>query len=119
MCTVERELVLCVVWIVRAIADIAVPALVDAAVGFTQTVYDILLVHDISKRKTILCINDAVCRGTVRCRDAVHYCLCLKRCSIGIFSDHDISSFDFIRLDHSDCIIMPCPRENLQYSAKL
>ena len=108
MCTVERELVFCVVWIVRTVADIAVPALVDAAVGFTQTVYNVLIVHDISKRKAILCINDAVCRSAVGFGNVSHYCVSFKRCSIDIFPNHDISSFDFILLHYSDCIIMPC-----------
>ena len=101
MCAVQRTFVFCVVRIIRAVADIAVAALVDSAVGLAQPVDDVILVHNISERKTVLRVDDAVCRCAVCLCDVSHDSLRLKRCSIDVFADHVISSFDLMNRNSS------------------
>ena len=95
MCSIERTLVLGVVRVVGAVADIAVSPFVDAAVCLSEAVDDIVLVHDICKRKAVLCEYLTVRGGAGFLRKAGDYSFCVIRCAIDVFSDHNKSSFDF------------------------
>ena len=73
---VKGTLVLRVVGVVRAVADIAVAPLVQPPVGLPKPVYDIRFFHNIGKTKSLFRFNSAVSRRSFPGSDLCYHRLC-------------------------------------------
>lgn len=65
--SVQRTLVLCVYRIICAITDITIPSLVDSTIGFTQTIDNVIFIHDISKNKSFLLTDLSIWENALSC----------------------------------------------------
>lgn len=88
MGAVKGLLVLRMVGRVCAVADIKEASLVDAAVGFSKTIDDVIRMHGKTKLKALFRRNISVRRNTIgsrkRCDDGIR----LDRVAINIFLNH-------------------------------
>lgn len=89
--TCETEL------IIGTVTGVNESSLVDTAVGLSQSVDDILFIHDISKRKSIFCTDFSISWLSFCCLNVFCQCLSLKGLSIYIFFYHfSLSCYRFL-----------------------
>ena len=97
MCTVQRMFILGMLRIIGTVTGVNKSSLVDTAVGFSQSINDILFIHDISKRKTVFCTDFSIPWFSLFCLNVFCQCLSLKGLSIYIFFYHfSLSCYSFL-----------------------
>ena len=97
MCTVQGMFILCMLRIIGTVTGVNESSLIDTAVGFSQSVDDILFIHDISKRKSIFCTDFSISWLSFCCLNVFCQCLSLKGLSIYIFFYHfSLSCYRFL-----------------------
>ena len=97
MCTVQGMFILCMLRIIGTVTGVNESSLIDTAVGFSQSVDDILFIHDISKRKSIFCTDFSISWLSFCCLNVFCQCLSFKGLSIYIFFYHfSLSCYRFL-----------------------
>ena len=86
--TIQGALVLRMFRIICTVTDITVTSFIQSTVGFSQTIYHIILCKTVSKRKSLLQRNFSIRRCSLFCLYFFYDCLCLKRISKHIFAYH-------------------------------